>query len=269
MPPMPFWDRFALWVYLGLADLLPVGRDVVVRLFEHAYTAGHLDITHANPVTLLLISGVCRPGSPVRVAAEAQIARRRLTTQYDLVRGIQRGFIAPRLTEVLEANRPHRAVMAQLLIGVLTNPPGHEVWINLTEYLLRINPEDPVMIRNRVTHHLTGAIQRYYRAPIGTYDFLGLLYRHANGFLGVGVAALPVYGAGSTELDEVEDADEQAFLLRCGLHLTDTDRMLLFMHLYGRLTVNQIAASLRFSGIRGCTPDWVASEIERCWMIVL
>jgi hypothetical protein len=158
--------------------------------------------------------------------------------------------------------------MAQLLTGVLMNDPGHEVWTNLSEYLLRINPADPAVVRNRVTLHLTGGIQRYYRFPIGTVDFLGLLYRHANGFLGLGSAALPVYEAGSTELDGVADGDEQDFLLRCGSELTDTDRVLLFMHFYGRLTADQIAASLRFADPTW-TPDQVATEIERCWMAVL
>jgi hypothetical protein len=265
---MPFWDRFALWVYLGLADLHPVGRDAVVRLFGHAYSAECLNLTHSNPITLLLIAGVCPPESAVRVTAEAQLIHRRLNTEYDLVRGIQRSLAGPRVTEILEVNRPHRAVMAQLLTGVLMNHPGNEVWTNLTEYLSRIDQAAPDVVRARVTNRIIGAVQRYYRFPIGTIDFMGLLYRHANGYLGIGQVSLPVYESGSARLDEIEDGEEQAFLVRCGVRLSDADRVLLFMHFYGRLTVEQIAASLRLADPTW-TADLVASEIERCWIAVL
>ena len=28
---MPFWDRFVLWVYLGMADSIPVPRATTMR----------------------------------------------------------------------------------------------------------------------------------------------------------------------------------------------------------------------------------------------
>jgi len=265
---MPFWDRFTLWVYLGLADVLPVGRDAVGRLFEHAHGAGQLDLTQANDLTVLLVAGVCRPGDPSRLAAEGQINHRGLNTQYVRIRGIQHALAEPRLTEILEVNRPHRAVTAQLLTGVLTNAPGHEAWTNLTEFLSRINATEQSAVRGRVIHNLLGATKRYYRFPLGTVNFVSLLYRHACGYLGVGATTLPVYAADSPILTAIPDQAERAFLVRCGTRLTDSDRVLLYMHFYGRMTADQIAGTLRFSDPTW-TPDLVATEVERCWLAVL
>jgi hypothetical protein len=33
---MTFWDRFVLWLYLGMRDTLPVGRDAAARIFNQA-----------------------------------------------------------------------------------------------------------------------------------------------------------------------------------------------------------------------------------------
>lgn len=264
---MPFWDRFALWVYLGLADVQPVGRDAAARLFGQAYASGQLDFGAANDLTVLLAAGVCCPGGPVRLAAEAEFHRRRLGTEYDRVRLMQRTLTEPRLTEILELNRPHRAATAQLLTGALTAAPGHEVWINLADFLSRVLVADPPAARARATAVLLSALQRYYRFPVGTVDFVSLLYRHACGHLGVG-AALPVYGTEPQMLAAVPDPTERTFLVRCGTHLSDADRVLLFMHFYGRLTAGQIAGALCFAGSTW-TADEVAAEVERCWVAVL
>jgi hypothetical protein len=34
---MTFWDRFVLWLYVTLADTLPVGRDALGRLLTLAF----------------------------------------------------------------------------------------------------------------------------------------------------------------------------------------------------------------------------------------
>lgn len=265
---MPFWDRFVLWVYLGLADVLPVGRDAVNRLFERIYASGQLDLRLANDLTVLLVAGACRPGGPARLAAEAQIGSRQLGRQYERVRSLLRTLAAPRLTEILELNRPHRAVAAQLLTGVLASDPGHETWTNLTEFLSRINAAAPGTVRGRATNNLLGAIQRYFRFPLGTVGYVSLLYRHACGYLGIGTAALPVYGSDPAAMAAVADQAERTFLVRCGTQLTDADRVLLFVHFYGRLTADQLAGMLQFTDPTW-TPDLVAAEVERCWIAVL
>ncbi len=39
---MPFWDRFVLALYFGLAQHLPVGRDAALRILDRAIDRGRL-----------------------------------------------------------------------------------------------------------------------------------------------------------------------------------------------------------------------------------
>lgn len=267
---MPFWDRFVLWVYLGLAEVLPVGRDAVARLCERAHRSRQphrLDLGHANDLTVLLVAGTCRPGRPARIAAEAEFASRHLSTEYDRVRALLQHLQPPRVTELLELKRPHHALPAQLLYGVMTAEPGHEILLNLVDFLSKIRVATPAATRREAVTSLLGAITRYYRFPMGTIDFFSLLYRHACGYLQIGTPPLPAFVPSHPLLLEIPDADEREFLLRCG-RLTETDRVLLYLNFYARLTAEQIAGMLRFSDPTW-TADRVVIEIERCWNAVL
>lgn len=264
---MPFWDRFVLWVYLGLADVFPAGRHAISRLFERTHSAGRLNLGDLNDLSILLLASSCRRGLPVRLEAEAEILHRNLSTQYVRIRTLQDKLHEPRLTEVLELNRPHRLISAQLLAGVLTVLPGHEFWLNLAEFWSKINALGLVTARAKAMWILFGAVKKYYSFPIGTVSFQSLLFRHACGYLGLGARPLPVPDP-SSSWPIVEDETERLFLTRCGELLSDTDRVMLFLHFYGRLTAENLAGMLRFAD-----PDWTADrvvvEVERCWAALI
>jgi hypothetical protein len=78
---MPFWDRFVLWPYLGLADTLPVGRDIIGRLFDRVFALGRLDPTVLSDLRILLLLVAGRPNTDLRLAANQETNRRRLAVR--------------------------------------------------------------------------------------------------------------------------------------------------------------------------------------------
>jgi hypothetical protein len=221
---MPFWDRFVLWVYLALADTLPVGRDALGRLFDKAFALRRLNPAALNDLSILLIAAGARATSDVREGALAEITRRGLATDPAYVRSLLDALREHRLTEVLEINRPHRPVPAQLLCNVLTCPPPHEVWTNLHEFVARARFLDPNTpgLDTAVTGRLLEALRLYFeRYPEqGTVDFLSLLYRHILGYLGGGRWTIPKDLPPNPDPDpppwfRLLEPDEHTFLRRC------------------------------------------------------
>ena len=267
---MPFWDRFVLWLSLGLADTLPLGRDAVGRLFDRAFALGRLDPAALNDLSILLLAAGGRHSAPVREAALAELTSRNLAADPEYVRRLLDLLQGPRLTEVLEINRPHQTIPAQLVANVLTTPPGHEVWSNLREFVsqMRFLEADGVQRTVEVNRLMFEAVQLYQRFPVGTVDFLSLLYRHALGYLG-GPWELP--RALPVELPPwflSLSQEEQTFLHRCWTGLSRHERTILLLQFYGRLPAEQIAGALRFAD-ETMTADEVARALEGCWTKVL
>ena len=99
---MPFWDRFILALYFGLAWHLPVGRDAALRTLDRAIARGRLTLAHLNDTSLLLLLALLPAASPHRPAIANLAALRGLDAAHALLIQLLHAAAPPRLTEVVE-----------------------------------------------------------------------------------------------------------------------------------------------------------------------
>ncbi len=267
---MPFWDRFILWVYLGLADTLHAGRDAVRRLFDRAFGLGRLNLAGLNDLSILLLLAGGRPGTAVHSAAEQEADRRQLQGRPQHVWRLLDQVRPPRLTELLELGRPRGLISGRILVGVLTDTPGHVLRNNLAEFLSRLFLEPPSAREAQAMQLTMRGVVRYYAIPPGTIEFLCFFYRHVFFALRMGDLVFPsaVPAGPSREWFATLPAEEQAFLQRCVLDLPQTDMLLLYLHFYARLTAEEIACVYE-----NADPTWspqrVVDRVESGWGVFL
>jgi hypothetical protein len=258
---MTFWDRFVLWLYVTMADTLPVGRDALGRLLALAFQRGRFSVASLNDLSLLLILAACPAEAPLRTAAEQEATRRSLVRHprrlWQLLQAIQ----PPRVADLLEIGRPQpllRGLVAEVLLS-------SRLLYNLCKFLGRIFLRDPGEERTRAARFIVQAGGLYYRTPQGTVDFSCRLYRHMLANMRPDDEALPsLVPPGFT----ARDADEQQYLERCLLWLPEPDLVRLYLQFYARLTVEQIACVLQQADAPW-TPDQVVLRLEQAWQTVL
>jgi hypothetical protein len=267
---MSFWDHFVLWVYLGLADTQPVGRDVAGRLFNNAFSLGFLVPGQLNDLSLLLVLAATPAGSPTHTAATVEINNRNLHAQPASAWNMLQALRPPRLAEWLEIGRPNDPTLRGLRAGILFRSPPLEVVANLRLFLGRLYLEDPANQTPRAYQIIVQAVNRFDRIPAGTVDFLCLLYQH--GLLQLRPEDMPLpsvlppgprpgwYSALAPE--------EQTLINRGTASLPEPALVRFYLHFYARLTAGQIAGVLQVTD-QTWTPDQVALDLEQSWLTVL
>ena len=140
---MTFWDRFVLWVYLGMADWVPVPRATAGHIFEQALQRGRLQLASLNDLSVLLLLACAPPNSPVGAAAQADALRRDLPARSRGVSGILRAIARPQPNDLLEVGRAPVKRLRRLVFRVLCDPSASSVLTNLCQFLGWLTLTDP------------------------------------------------------------------------------------------------------------------------------
>jgi hypothetical protein len=267
---MTFWDRFVFWVYLGMRDTLPAGRDGAARILNLACARGRLTPAALNDLSLLLSLACCPTDSPAWAAARQEAERRQLAARPHALWPALRRINPPPLTDLLEVGRPSESLLRTLIFRALIEGGEGEVLANLCQFLGRLYLADPAGQRPQAVRLIIQALPRYYHIPLGTVNFSCRLYASVLLSLRLDTDPLPsAFAPGPRPAwFTALHPDEQWFTCRCLDSLSEPDLMLLYLQCYARLTVGQIARVWQHAN-RTWTPDRIALELERCWDVIL
>jgi hypothetical protein len=265
---MSFWDRFILWVFLGLVDVRPLGTEAVARLFQLAFERGFLDLGSLTDASLLfLLSGSCA-NTPVANAARAETQTRNLHQQANLIREIFTVARLPNATPLVEIGREVDAVLRSLVWNALRDAGGSDLERSLHAVLLHLYPHIPFNERdNLVLRCLRLGLNRYYAIPAGTEEFPSILFRELIRQFGNVLWIIPPEQGQAPSLGAHANP-EQAFLARCRSLLSPPDRLFLFMHFFGGLSATQMSRCLCVVD-NIWTPDHVVAHLLRLWDEIL
>jgi hypothetical protein len=269
---MPFWDRFVLALYFGLAQHLPLGRDAALRILERAIARRRLALAALSDTSLLLLLALFPATSPHRPAVEGLVTDRGLLQDpAHLIQRLQ-AVIRRRTTELTEIARAPAPAVRQVVITALVEPAQLGLIEELCLYLGRLHLLDPASpeLRNIAAGLLPRATRRYLGIPPGTVDFVGWVYRVARAETRSPEEPLPSDfppGPPPGWFQGLEP-DEQRFIDPGLLHLPEEAVDLLCLHFYAGLTVEQIVGALRLLQRRGAA-DAVVCRLEESWLVLL
>jgi hypothetical protein len=281
-----FWDRFILSVYFGFGDHLPVGRDVAARLFAEGFHRGRLALPGLNDLSILLLLTILPTASAWRPPVEQEAVRRRLHQQPRRVWQLLQASTPPRLTELLEIARPqgpHLVHLRDLVVTILTDLDLASAEANLSMFLGRVWLNDPAVQQPAARVHILRAIRRCMAVDLGTIDYPTQLYlRVLNRVMQPGQPLPETVPDPMPGWVTALEPAEQELLRRCLDRLiaarrngpaeaatqVEADLVLLYVQIYGQLTVPQIASVLQYAEAT-ITADQVALSLEEAWNAVL
>jgi hypothetical protein len=271
--PMPFWDRFVLALYFGLAQHLPVGRDAALRILDEAIARERLSLSGLNDTSLLLLLALLPELSPHRPTVVNLGASRGLHVNPVHLIQLLQAAPPPRLIEIVELGRvpgPHVGTVAFLQAILAPNRLG--VVENLCLYLGRLYLLDPNRgpVRSLTLNLIGEATQQYLQHPLGEVDYLSFVYGYARvQALSLEVPLPTVFPPGPRPgWFQGLAQEEQQFIDACLRDLSEPCLDLLYLNFYARLTVEQIADALH-SESQQSDADAVASRLEECWSTIL
>jgi hypothetical protein len=166
---MPFWDRFVLALYFGLAQHLPQGRDATLRVLDRAIARERLSLAALSDTSLLLLLALLPATSPHRPAVEGLVTDRDLLQDPAHLIQLLQAVIRRRATELIEIARAPVPAVRQIVISALAAPAELGLIEELCLYLGRLhllNPASPQM-HNIATGLLARATRRYLGIPAG------------------------------------------------------------------------------------------------------
>jgi hypothetical protein len=176
---MPFWDRFVLALYFGLAQHLPAGRDAALRILDRAIERERLSLFCLNDTSLLLLLALLPETSPHRATAAGLVVAHQ--PHLGPVQVLQRLRAArpARVVDLVEMSRSPGWQLRQLVLDALCAPDQLGLIENLCLYLGRYYLLDPARLelRGLASGLIAEGTRQYYAAPLGAADYEALLYR--------------------------------------------------------------------------------------------